>query len=65
MYYPIIKNKLNEIKGLKQAVQQPIKVKPIIELVNTRTQNVNDFLDIFLSSKANGTLDILKKMSVL
>ncbi|WP_172202039.1 hypothetical protein [Campylobacter sp. RM16188] len=61
MYYPIIKNKLNEIKGLKQALTKPIEVNPIIELVNAKTQDIDDFLDTLLSGKANGMLDIFQQ----
>ncbi|MBE3021891.1 beta family protein [Campylobacter sp. 7477a] len=63
MYCPIIKNKLNEIKGLRQAIKQTslIQVKPIIELVGTKNQDINDFLNLLLDdTKVNGISDILK-----
>jgi len=44
MYHPVIKNKLNELKGLG-SVKHTIQTKPIIELVECKYDNIDKFFD--------------------
>lgn len=55
MYYPIIKNKLNELKGL-EAVSNALDFTPIIELVECKYEDPERFFESF-TSKIISTLN--------
>jgi len=60
MYHPIIKNKVNELKGVKQ-VDINLNYTPIIELTDTKTEDKEKLFGLlFDSSKANSIINILK-----
>jgi hypothetical protein len=60
MYHPIIKNKMNELKGLKQ-VDTSLEYTPIIELTDTKTDDMSKLFALFSDeSKANGIGEIFK-----
>lgn len=48
MYYPIIKNKLNELKGL-EAVHSALNFIPILEIVDCKYEDHEKFFDSFMS----------------
>lgn len=48
MYYPIIKNKLNELKGL-EAVNSALNFIPILEIVDCKYEDQEKFFDSFMS----------------
>jgi hypothetical protein len=52
MYYPIIKNKLNELKGLNDA-DPSLDFTPIIELTDNKYETIEKFLDMFTSKISN------------
>ncbi|ALV24569.1 putative protein (beta protein domain) [Campylobacter iguaniorum] len=64
MYYPIIKNELNEIKAVKE-VNSSLSYTPIIELVSSKTDDLDNFFNsLFDSTKQNSICSILKDQEV-
>ncbi len=60
MYHPIIKNKLNEIKGYKQ-VECSLKNMPIIELTDIKTDDFETFFNqLFSDDRQNSIYGILR-----
>lgn len=53
MYYPVLKNKLNEIKALKNAYNKDTMI-PIIEIVETKKDIEEEFIDNLLKSFPEG-----------
>ena len=52
MYHPIIKNKLNELKGI-DLVKQEYQFVPIFELVECRHNDLEIFFNSFTSKIKN------------